>query len=252
MTPGRIEIKQTEGASGQEPDIRQARWASRLVVLLSLATGATDALSFMRLGRVFASVMTGNMVLLGVSVGRQEATLAAHAGVSFAAYVVGSAVGARVCGRPSSLSRWRQRARVVLGFEFVLFVGVTLGWELASAHPSGGLQLGLLAIAVIAMAMQAALSRSMPEETPPTTYLTGTLTAAISALMQGSALRDQQRRIGALVALVVGALWAALLVEDVPRAAPVLVLVLLLASLVMGAVDRHHAGWGETSELVTG
>ncbi|HEX5292883.1 MAG TPA: DUF1275 family protein, partial [Streptosporangiaceae bacterium] len=41
-----------------------------LMVALTLVTGATDAVAFTRLGNVFTSVMTGNMVLLGVAVGR--------------------------------------------------------------------------------------------------------------------------------------------------------------------------------------
>jgi uncharacterized membrane protein YoaK (UPF0700 family) len=203
-----------------------------VVVVLSVATGATDAISFTRLGNVFASVMTGNMVLLGVSAGRRDATLAAHAGISFAAYIAGSALGARLCGHQPSMPQWRNRARAALSVELALFVGVTIGWELSAAHPRETLQLGLLPIAVTAMAVQASLARSMPEQTPSTTYMTGTLTAAVSALMAGSPLRAQQRRIGAVLGLIAGAGLAAILVEEAPRTAPLLVLALLATALV--------------------
>ncbi|MCX3064331.1 DUF1275 family protein, partial [Streptomyces beihaiensis] len=39
------------------------------LVLLAGASGAVDALAFTALGTVFAGVMTGNLVLLGVAAG---------------------------------------------------------------------------------------------------------------------------------------------------------------------------------------
>jgi len=38
-----------------------------LVVLLTVTTGAVDAASFLALGHVFGSVITGNLVLRGVA-----------------------------------------------------------------------------------------------------------------------------------------------------------------------------------------
>jgi uncharacterized membrane protein YoaK (UPF0700 family) len=186
------------------------------------------------------------MVLLGVSAGRRDATLAAHAGVSFAAYIAGIALGARLCGHQPSMPQWRKRAQAALGVELALLVGVTIGWELSAAHPRGSFQLGLLPMAVLAMAVQACLARSMPEQTPSTTYLTGTLTAAISALMTGSPLRDQQRRISAVLGLIAGAGLAAILVEEAPRTAPFLVLAVLVAAFAAATTDpskrdRHPA-----------
>jgi uncharacterized membrane protein YoaK (UPF0700 family) len=56
-----------------------------LVVVLIVASGSVDAVGFLRLGGVFTSVMTANMVLLGVSAGTRDtpalpsaATFSAH------------------------------------------------------------------------------------------------------------------------------------------------------------------------------
>ena len=38
-----------------------------LLVLLTLTTGAVDASCFLHLGNVFSSVITGNLILLGVA-----------------------------------------------------------------------------------------------------------------------------------------------------------------------------------------
>lgn len=59
-----------------------------LVVVLTVATGSSDAVAFLRLGGVMTSVMTANMVLLGISAGRQESSLALHAGAAFAGYII--------------------------------------------------------------------------------------------------------------------------------------------------------------------
>jgi Protein of unknown function (DUF1275) len=48
-----------------------------LAVAITLGTGAMDVVSFTRLGGVFSSVMTGNLVLLGLAAARPSGELAA-------------------------------------------------------------------------------------------------------------------------------------------------------------------------------
>ena len=47
-----------------------------LVVLLTVTTGRVDATVFLHLGHVFASVITGTLVLLGVAAGTHDGALA--------------------------------------------------------------------------------------------------------------------------------------------------------------------------------
>src|SRR5205823_5710765 len=96
-------------------------------------TGAVDASCFLHLGNVFSSVITGNLVLLGVSAATQSASLAIHSGVALAGYSAGVLVGAPIATR---------RARG--GETWALSVSVTLGGELA-AIGAGGLGGGLVA-----------------------------------------------------------------------------------------------------------
>src|SRR5471032_1624740 len=69
-----------------------------LVITLTLVTGSVDAIGLLRLGGVFTSVMTGNMVFLGIAASEYSGSIALHTGVAFVAYVIGSFVGARVAG----------------------------------------------------------------------------------------------------------------------------------------------------------
>jgi uncharacterized membrane protein YoaK (UPF0700 family) len=70
-----------------------------LLVLLTLTTGAVDASCFLHLGNVFSSVITGNLVLLGVAAATRSASLAIHSGVALAGYSAGVLIGAPIATR---------------------------------------------------------------------------------------------------------------------------------------------------------
>ena len=55
----------SRGVPTRRPDRIRVRQV--ILVLLSLNSGATDAVGFVALGGAFTSVMTGNMILLGIS-----------------------------------------------------------------------------------------------------------------------------------------------------------------------------------------
>ena len=58
---------------------------TRLLVLLltlTLAAGWTDALSYLAVGRVFASIMSGNILFVGFSIAQGKTSLLTHAGVA--------------------------------------------------------------------------------------------------------------------------------------------------------------------------
>jgi uncharacterized membrane protein YoaK (UPF0700 family) len=64
-----------------------------IAIALTFGSGANDVASFTRLGGVFTSVMTGNIVLWGLAVARGSLSLASHTAVSIAGYVIGVAAG---------------------------------------------------------------------------------------------------------------------------------------------------------------
>jgi uncharacterized membrane protein YoaK (UPF0700 family) len=67
-----------------------------IAVALTFASGAMDVASFTRLGNVFTSVMTGNIVLWGLAAARGSLTLASHTAVAVAGYIAGVAGGSRI------------------------------------------------------------------------------------------------------------------------------------------------------------
>ena len=205
-----------------------------LTVGLALVTGATDAIGFTRLGNVFTSVMTGNMVLLGVSGGEHDASLALHAGAAFGGYVVGTLVGARVAGKATAhQSVWPRSITAALLVELALFVIFGVWWELAGGHPSGGATYVLIAGNALALGIQSSAVLRFGIPGLSTTYLTGTLTQAVAGLVRGRT-PISLRNMAILVALVIGAGLGALLAVNVPRAVPAAPLGILIL-VVFGA-----------------
>ena len=131
-------------------------------MLLAVTSGALDAIGFLGLGGVFASVMTGNMVLLGLSAGARNGLLAAHAVVAISGYVIGVTAGIRVAGdrSPTGTANWSRGVNAVLTIEFGLVVVFAIGWESARGKPTSASQLALIGIAATAMGLQSAAVRA--------------------------------------------------------------------------------------------
>jgi uncharacterized membrane protein YoaK (UPF0700 family) len=240
-------------------------WHSRardgLVVVLTVTTGAVDAASFMHLGHVFSSVITGTLVLLGIAAGTHDGVLAENCAVALASYAVGVLIGAPLAARRTGrwlearLGRrrhesaahreiWPSWLTVALGLEFCVLAAFSLGWELAGGHPAGAAaQFLLLATAGVAMGIQGATIRQLGEIS--TTYLTGTLTGLLAALAVGKAPNGLGRSLGIFVALVLGALASAVVTSYLPGLLPVVILI-PLALVVWFASARFGPRPGQT------
>jgi len=195
-----------------------------LVVVLTLTTGAVDVTSFLALGNVFSSVVTGDLVLLGAAAGTGRPELAVHSGVALAGYLAGVMAGAPLATRwHHSSGTWPPSVTVTLAVELVILVAFSIGWELAGTHPSGAGQLALVAVLAAAMGVQAAAVRRLGQMS--TTYLTSTLTALIAGLVTGSKPDGMARSLGVLAALIIGATVASVLLEEARAWVPLVILV---------------------------
>src|SRR5215467_15860075 len=205
-----------------------------LVVVLTLTTGAVDAVSFLALGNVFSSVITGNLVLLGLAAGTGRPELAVHSGVAIAGYVAGVTAGAPLAAqRHHATGTWPPSVTVTLAVELVIMVAFTVGWELAGTHPSGRGQLALVAVLAAAMGLQAVAVRRLGQMS--TTYLTSTLTALLAGLVTGSKPDGMARSLGVLATLIIGATVASVLLEEA-RAWVALMILLPLGLFIVASV----------------
>jgi uncharacterized membrane protein YoaK (UPF0700 family) len=202
------------------------------VVLLTLTTGAVDAGSFLGLGKVFSSVITGNLVLLGIAAGTDGSALAVRAGVALVGYSAGVMLGAPIAARrEDSGSTWPRSVTITLAVELAILVAFTIGWELAGGRPEGYTQLPLVALLAAAMGMQGAAVRQLGQMS--STYMTSTLTGVLASLATRSKVDGLPRSLGVLAAIVIGAIAGGAVVKLAPAWLPVLVLVPLGAVVIL-------------------
>jgi len=233
---------------GRQPPGNTPQKATRLrdtlVVVLALTTGAVDAVTYLRLGKVFSSVITGNLALLGVSAGQRNGGLAVNAGLALAGYGVGVLVGGASAGTPQEgQPTWPYQATVTLGVELLLLAGFSGGWLAAGAHPSGGPRLALLAAAAAAMGMQSTAVRRLGQMS--TTYLTSTLTGILQAIAIRRWPSEWRRSTGVLLAAVTGAFLGGLAALQAPSVVPAAVLIPLAAVVACSlpaALNRGSPG----------
>jgi uncharacterized membrane protein YoaK (UPF0700 family) len=209
-------------------------WA---MAVLTVATGSLDVTAFLRLGGVFASVMTSNLVFVGIAAVKAERSLGTHCAVALGSYIVGVGIATAVTkageGTGSPATR---RTNFVLGGEFLLLVSYALWWMSAGAHPKGWAQMVLLGSVALAMGAQGVAARELGGPDIATTYLTGALTNVVGSLAERR--RPDPVATVALVALLVGAAAGAALIEELPVAVPLLAVAAIGAALVLGSREE--------------
>jgi uncharacterized membrane protein YoaK (UPF0700 family) len=215
----------------------QTRYRDLLVVILTLCTGALDAVCFLRLGKVFSSVITGNLALLGIAVGEKNGGLAANGGLTLAGYAAGVVLGTLFAGTAErGQPVWPRRVSVTLAVELGILVVFSAGWLVWSSHRGTATRMVLLVLAAAAMGVQTAAVRRLGQMS--TTYLTSTLTGLFAALATWRMPDEWQRSVGVIVALVVGAIFGSLAATLAPSWLPAAVLVpqvcVLIGSLAAG------------------
>jgi len=225
------------------------RALSAVAVLLTVGSAATDVACFTRLGSVFASVMTSNIVFLGLAAAQHSGRLAERAAIAVAAYVIGVAAASRLAGtgrRPGhqDAAHWSAWIAGALITEVALLAVFSIGWQITGARPEGGAQLFLLAVAAMAMGLQSGVVAVMGLAELSTTYLTGTLTSLVGSVASpGRGHGDNNwRRVATLCALAVGAGLSGLLLATAQAAVPAVPLVMLLAVLAVGFIWLRPAG----------
>ena len=212
------------------------------VMLLCAAGGSLDAVTVIAVGDAFASVMTGNIILLGVAAGSADLSAMLACVAAIGGYVVGGLVGSWWTGRRRREGEdplWPARVTEALGIEAALLLAVAVTWALVADVAGTGATIGLLSLAAMAMGIQGAAVRAIGV-TVATTYMTGAITGIAEAVAQRKPFSAQHRNgLYGLAALLVGALAGGLLVLSAERWA-IFLPVTALVVVVLTAVLTHR------------
>ncbi len=132
-----------------------------LLLLLTLTAAWIDMLSYLSLGRVFASFMTGNFLFIGLGVAQGNSGLLIRALVAVLVFLVGVTFGSFCLERaPQQQSgpAWHHTFARYLLLEWLLLLVYAILWRVTSnLSQQAGVQILLLCVAALAMGIQGAL-----------------------------------------------------------------------------------------------
>jgi uncharacterized membrane protein YoaK (UPF0700 family) len=152
-----------------------------LLMALAAASGSADGWSFFGLAHAFVANMTGNTVLLGISIFHLQSDRL-HPLIALCGYVVGTVLGTLITRRVQPGSVWAKSVSWTLFLEALLLIGAEVSW-IATAHsPSPRLEDGLLAIVATAVGLQSGAMVQLRIPGVVTTYITGTWTTLTNGL----------------------------------------------------------------------
>jgi uncharacterized membrane protein YoaK (UPF0700 family) len=225
-----------------------------LLVALTVASGAVDAISYLGLGKIFSAFMTGNIVFLGFHVTKIGGPDVIPVVFALSMFTAGAYLGLRIAVRRSGESGvWPPAMTVLLVLVAIAEVCFLIVWSSTAGHPTAELRDALIALSSLAMGLQTAAVRSLAVQGIFTTAATFTL-VAFAGTFAGSRSRDETPRlIGVLVGLVAGAVAGGLLFLHARSYAPVLPVVITVLVITAGwHVARRTSAEADTRWSKTG
>jgi uncharacterized membrane protein YoaK (UPF0700 family) len=155
------------------------------LVLLGMAAGSMDVLSYLQLGHVFTSAMTGNAVLLGLGIGQGNLAATSRNLAALGSFLLGLALGGVLLkphGAAGASPTARRDVTRAFTLEAVLLIGFAALWQFGGGPSSELLLYELIGLSALAMGLQSATAHHIGIPGMATTYFTGTLTNIVAAV----------------------------------------------------------------------
>ena len=206
-----------------------------LLVALTAASGAVDAISYFGLGKIFSAFMTGNIVYLGFGIAEIEGPDVIPVICALSMFAAGSYLGLRVTMlRSKESGLWPPVMTVLLTLVAIAESAFLAVWLATTGHPPTAVCDVLIALLSLAMGIQTAAVRSLGVQGVFTTAGTFTL-VALTGTFAGSRSRAEIPRLaGVLVGLVAGAVGGGLLLLHARGYAPLLPPVITVLVIAAG------------------
>jgi len=179
--------------------------------MISATCGLVDAVCFLALGGVFAEMMTGNLLLMALSIGTGSALgQSARYIPAIVAFSLGALIGGRLLRAPQKL----QERRIGFAVEWAIIVAATvLTWITApDAHNLAGHV--VVAMLALAMGIQNAMVRVHGVPDLATNVMTVTFTGIIAdSTPAGGTNRNWRRRVTSVGLFIASAALGGLLLQ---------------------------------------
>ncbi|QOC91388.1 YoaK family protein [Micromonospora craniellae] len=181
------------------------------LLVLTVATGAIDGVSFLALDRVFTGNMTGNVLFIGFGLAGVPGLPVLNNLVALLAFMLGAVLAARLtrgAGGPAKLPR---SGLVVLVTGSTLTLALAVLW-LGTGAPGTIAMIVVTALLALVLGAQAAAVRHVGIRDLSTVVVTMTMVnLSADSRAAGGAGAAWVRRLAAIVAMGLGALVAAIL-----------------------------------------
>src|SRR6202171_4760164 len=226
-----------ESATNTEAETSADRQILRdvLLVALTVASGAVDAISYFGLGKIFSAFMTGNIVFLGFGIAEIEGPDVIPVIFALSMFVVGSFLGLRITAlRSQESGSWPPAMTVLLALVAIAEAAFLVVWLATAGQPSPKVSDVLIVLFSLAMGIQTAAVRSLGVQGVFTTAGTFTLVAFAGTFAGSRSRAEMPRLAGVLAGLIAGAVGGGLLFLHARSYAPALPLAITVLVIVAG------------------
>ena len=185
------------------------------VALLSFTAGMIDGASFLSLGHVFTSAMSGNTIVFGLAVGGGDLLAGTRSLTAFAGFVAGLVVGSLIAEALPP----KPRVLVMLTLETIVLTAFGALWiSVGSTEPA--IVYVLIGMSALAMGLQANAARSLHVLGVNTVVFTSTLGSIVQGLVGRGAADEAVPPVARPTAAFTFYLAGALLIGVAHHAAP--------------------------------
>ncbi|MFY9640542.1 MAG: YoaK family protein [Rhodomicrobium sp.] len=203
----------------------EASYLNGGLAALSLASGCTDVLSFLKLGNLFTSAMTGNTALLAIELAQGKLLGASRGLTALLGFSLGVALAARLNAAWQARLDGRRRFRRLLMLELVFLTAAAALWYTSPDPVQGIAVYTVILLSALSMGIQAVAAGSVVSGINTIVFTSllvravMSITAALSSPREGSRRLAQIRpHLAAFAAYGCGAFLAAILISHHFRA----------------------------------
>lgn len=211
-----------------------AIWFDVMLILMASVAGSIDVMSYFKLGHVFTANMTGNTILLGLSVGQGSLASSLHQLTALAGFFAGAILGAYIV--QNTRKGWSHYISLSVAIESFIIMILVIIWFTGPDIQNHFVLFTSIALSAIAMGIQSATIRHLNIPGVVTTFMTGTMTSIGMNAIAGFRKGFKKKVKDALPGLVVTRN-----LEDRIRLQVVVFLAYGLTAVITGWLEYHNS-----------